>query len=171
MMTFKISITSGLILLQLQKANTPEIRAWLNELYNRLAADELFATLPEAAAAFPLPQDLSLGGSTWDHSPFRPLILAKCQELFDITDADRHLRSLNVHMLCNRKSAHTAHRYHMSRLNDLFCLWHNQGLYQSEESQRNLIPAIAPIVQISASTSSNYLLRLLIKHEEMSNDS
>ena len=59
MMTFKISITSGLILLQLQKANSPEIRAWLNELYNRIAADELFATLPEAAAAFPLPQDLS----------------------------------------------------------------------------------------------------------------
>lgn len=58
-MIFKINITSGIILLQMQKANSPEIRAWLNELYNRLAADELFATLPEAAAAFPLPQDLS----------------------------------------------------------------------------------------------------------------
>lgn len=54
-----LSITSGLILLQLQKANTPEIRAWLNELYIKLAEQELFSTLPEAAAAFPLPQDLS----------------------------------------------------------------------------------------------------------------
>jgi len=54
-----LSITSGLILLQLQKANTPEIRAWLNELYIKLAEQELFSTLPEAAAAFPLPQDLA----------------------------------------------------------------------------------------------------------------
>lgn len=54
-----LSITSGLILLQLQKANNPEIRAWLNELYIKLAEQELFSTLPEAAAAFPFPQDLA----------------------------------------------------------------------------------------------------------------
>jgi len=54
-----LSITSGLILLQLQKANTPEIRAWLQALYIKLSEQELFSTLPEAAAAFPLPQDLA----------------------------------------------------------------------------------------------------------------
>jgi hypothetical protein len=54
-----LSITSGLILLQQQKANSPEIRAWLKSLYIKLAEQELFSTLPEAAAAFPLPQDLA----------------------------------------------------------------------------------------------------------------
>lgn len=53
-----LSITSGLILLQQQKANSPEIRAWLQALYIKLAEQELFSTLPEAAAAFPLPKDL-----------------------------------------------------------------------------------------------------------------
>jgi hypothetical protein len=53
-----LSITSGLILLQQQKANSPEIRAWLQALYIKLAEQELFSILPEAAAAFPLPQDL-----------------------------------------------------------------------------------------------------------------
>ena len=54
-----LSITSGLILMQLQKANSPEICAWLKSLYIKLAEQELFSTLPEAAAAFPLPQDLA----------------------------------------------------------------------------------------------------------------
>ena len=54
-----LSITSGLILLQQQKANSPEICVWLNELYIKLAEQELFSTLPEAAAALPLPQDLA----------------------------------------------------------------------------------------------------------------
>tara|TARA_R100000773_G_scaffold41577_1_gene38180 strand:- start:454 stop:627 length:174 start_codon:yes stop_codon:yes gene_type:complete len=54
-----LSITSGLILLQLQKENNPEIRTWLKSLYIKLAEQELFSSLPEAAAAFPLPQDLA----------------------------------------------------------------------------------------------------------------
>jgi hypothetical protein len=54
-----LSITSGLILMQLQKSNSPEICAWLKSLYIKLAEQELFSILPEAAAAFPLPQDLA----------------------------------------------------------------------------------------------------------------
>lgn len=99
-------------------------------------------------------------------SPFRPLILAKCQELFDITDADRHLRSLNVHIV-NRKLHNHTEPYEQSITSFVYG---TKGLYNqkiTEQSHSCDCPDRADICKHIIKLS----VEVLIKHEELSNES
>lgn len=99
-------------------------------------------------------------------SPFRPLIIAKCQELFDITDSGRHLRSLNVHIVDRKLHNHTD-LYQQSITSFVYG---TQGKYQqqiSEQSHSCDCPDRADICKHIIKLS----VEVLIKHEEMSDDS
>lgn len=100
------------------------------------------------------------------YSPFRPLILAKCQEIFDVVDSGRHLRSLNVH--CCARNLHTAHDTLEQTLTSQ--VYGKSGLYHqriTEQSHSCDCPDRADICKHIIKLA----LEALVAHEDKSNDS
>ena len=98
-------------------------------------------------------------------SPFRPLIIAKCQELFDVVDSDRHLKSLNVHILNSKLHNHTD-PYEQSISSQVYG---SKGVYKqkiTEQSHSCDCPDRAEICKHILKLS----IEALIKHEDLSNE-
>ena len=99
-------------------------------------------------------------------SPFRPLIIAKCQELFDITDSGRHLRSLNVHIVNRKLHNHTdSHEQSVTSF-----VYGTKGVYNqtiTEGSHTCDCPDRSDICKHLIKLS----VEVLIRHEELSNES